>query len=116
MKREILLYILELTQLQREALKEGNIEKWRELSDERQQKMDQLDELHREKPEFVFQREEELLREIMRVDHKNTEEFQRQFEEVKRSLRKIRSQKQVGNVYSNPYDISHEEGIFFDKR
>lgn len=116
MKREILLYILELTQLQAETLKEGNIEKWTELSNQRQQKMDELDELHSTKPELESEREEELVREIIILDDKNKEEFQRQFEEVKRHLRKIRSQKQVGNVYSNPYDISHEEGIFFDKR
>lgn len=58
----------------------------------------------------------DILSEIVRIDKQNKEEFDRQFEEVQLELRKIRNLKKRDMVYSNPYDLSFEEGIFIDKK
>lgn len=116
MKIEILLRILEITKLQTSALKEEDIEKWSELLSERQKYIDQVELLNKENGKANTLEEEKLLREIIEIDKTNREEFDKQYEEVQKKLRQIRSQKRVGNVYSNPYDVSQEEGIFFDKR
>lgn len=116
MKRQILEEILRLTKLQKEALVEEDVDKFQELMEEKQVQIDKLDTLHREKPETKLQKEEELLREVVTLDQGNQKEFMRQLEEVKRKLSEMRAKKRVNRVYNNPYDVSQEEGIFFDKR
>ncbi|MGL4799608.1 MAG: hypothetical protein ACRDDX_02110 [Cellulosilyticaceae bacterium] len=116
MKRTLLQKILEITQQQEEALDKEDIEAFQTLMEAKQVQIDLLEELHQKQPETKEQKEEALLREIVALDQKNKEQFMRLFEDVKKKLTDIRAKKRVDNVYSNPYDISREEGVFFDKR
>lgn len=116
MKRQLLQHILELTKQQTIALEKEDIEQFEGLMAKKQEEIDKIEALHRAEPTYRAQKEEDLLIEIVNVDKANSIEFTRQFEEVQKKLRQIRSQKKVGNVYSNPYDISREEGVFFDKK
>lgn len=116
MRIEILTHILEVTKMQMSALKEEDIDKWSKLVVERQIYIDELETLNKGNQIGKMEEEEKLLREIIVIDKDNRQEFDRQYEEVQQKLKQIHSQKKVGNAYSNPYDISQEEGIFFDKR
>lgn len=116
MKREILLHILKLTQDQSRALDEENIELFGQLMNEKQVAIEKLEALHQAQPETKEQKEEVLLKEIVALDQENNKRFMTQFEDVKKKLGDMRAQKRVNHVYSNPYDLSREEGIFFDKR
>lgn len=116
MKKEILLEILKVTKKQEEALKGEDVDRFEDLLHQRQGLMDQLDLLHENKPEYKLQKEEQVLNEIIQVDTSNKQEYYRQYKEVQEKLKKLRSQKKVGEVYLNPYERSQEEGIFFDKK
>ena len=84
--------------------------------DEKQIYLDKIEDLHKEHPETKSQKEEVILREIIALDDANKKEFIRQYEEVKQKLQEMRSQKKAKAKYHNPYDVSYEEGIFYDKR
>lgn len=116
MKMALLLRVLEITKLQGSALRSEDIDKWSELLGERQNDIDELEAINKGNKTVYSTEERQLLEQIIEIDKLNRQEFDRQYEEVQQNLKKIRSQKKVGNVYSNPYDISQEEGIFFDKR
>lgn len=116
MKRELLLQILEITKLQEKALQEEDIDLFTKLLQDRQGLIDQIEALHKQSPELKLQKEEDVLNEILHIETLNNKEFHKQFEEVQTKLNEMRSRKKVNNVYNNPYDISYEEGVFFDKR
>lgn len=116
MKKEILEEILRLTRLQEEALGEENVEKFQALMADKQVQIDKLEALHHTHPELKEEKEEVLLRQIVTLDQANREKFMKLYEEVKSKLNDIRAKKRVNHIYNNPYDVSQEEGIFFDKR
>lgn len=116
MKKPILYKILELTNQQTKALETENLEMFESLMQEKQIEIDKLEVLSQGQNQDKTSEENGILREIIERDKANRIEFTRQFEEVQKKMRQIRSQKKAGHVYSNPYDISREEGIFFDKK
>lgn len=123
MKEILLKDILEITKAQKEALEKSDLEKFEELLTQKQIKIDAIDKLHKEQPGTKEEKYEDLLKEIISLDGANKIEFERQFEEVKRNLQNtrdemnnLRQRQYVNNIYNNPYDISDEEGIFYDKR
>ena len=116
MKKTLLNEVLRITKLQEDALKAEDMEKFQALLDEKQKVIDQIEALHKEHPETKEQKEEVILKEIIALDDINRKEFMRQYEEVQRKLQEMRQQKKAKNKYHNPYDISYEEGIFYDKR
>ena len=116
MKRELLEKLLDLTKQQAVALEEDNLKEFKKLINRKKGVMKKIDELHLEHPELKAQKEEELLKEIIDLDKKNQEEFNSQLQDAKKNLAKLRSGRQVSDVYTNPYDLSREEGILFDKR
>jgi molecular chaperone GrpE (heat shock protein) len=115
-KRELLNQILDLTRKQSLALQQEDIEGFGKMMEQKQVLMEQIDELHIKEPELKKQKEEELLKEIITLDKQNQEEFNRQLQKVKADLTNLRNQRQVSDVYMNPYDRSYEEGILFDKK
>lgn len=123
MKEILLKDILEITRAQKEALEKSDLEKFEELLTQKQVKIDAIDKLHKEQPGTKEEKHEDLLKEIISLDGANKIEFERQFEEVKKNLQNtrdemnnLRQRQYVNNIYNNPYDISDEEGIFYDKR
>ena len=116
MKRALLQELLELTKTQKELLEKEEVDRFIELIQHRQDILDKLQELYIKNPELKEQDDSDLLDELKKVDNENREEFEGQFEEVKRKLRETRLMRKNEIQYSNPYDISREEGVFFDKR
>lgn len=115
-KREWIEELIRLTQQQEKALHEEDIDTFTTLLYQRQKVLDEIEELHQAQPMLREQHEEDLVEELRRLDNKNLREFERQFEEVKINLREIRQKKRREECYSNTYDISWEEGVFFDKK
>ncbi|WP_054739612.1 flagellar protein FliT [Cellulosilyticum ruminicola] len=115
-KRELIEELLRLTQLQSKSLKDGNVDGFIALLDKRQIILDEIQKLHEEKTETKEQHEEDLVTMLKALDEENRVEFERQFEEVKTKLRQARQLKQREQHYNNPYDMSWEEGVFFDKK
>ncbi|WP_053983211.1 hypothetical protein [Niameybacter massiliensis] len=123
MKQQLLEAILALTLKQQSALQQEDLEAFESLLEQKQEQIDALQALHEKMPEAKEERHEDLLKQIVALDTANNAEFNRQFEEVKVNLQKTRQQIQdlrqrqhVNDVYNNPYDLSDEEGIFYDKR
>ncbi|MGL4346185.1 MAG: hypothetical protein ACRCTE_13385 [Cellulosilyticaceae bacterium] len=116
MKKQLLEQLLDLTKKQTVALASEDLETFECLMGQKQEIMDQIDTLHRERPELKLEKHEELLREIVVIDQSNRGEFDRQYQEVKGKLTKLRKEQRVAHVYNNPYDVSYEEGVFFDKK
>ena len=61
-------------------------------------------------------KKQELLKMIKVLDDENRNSFDHQLQEVKDKLRQVRLTQKRGVAYNNPYDISYEEGIFFEKK
>lgn len=123
MKQQLIERLLELTKQQSKALQEENIEAFGNLLNARQEIMDQITALEAAHPEVKEEKCEELVKELIALDAQNATEYKRQFEEVKQKLQDTRGQisqmrqrQHVSNIYNNPYDLSQEEGIFFDKK
>lgn len=123
MKERLLKDILDITRAQKEALEKSDLEEFEGLLAQKQTKIDAIDRLHKEQPDTKEEKHKNLLKEIISLDEANKIEFERQFEEVKRNLQNtrdemnnLRQRQYVNNIYNNPYDISNEEGIFYDKR
>ena len=115
-KKEYIIELVRLTNLQAQALEKEEIEEFNRLIDERGKILDLIQELYKENPEAKKQSEDELMQELKTLDAKNRVEFERQFEEVKDKLCKVRQMKKREEHYNNPYDISAEEGMFFDRK
>ena len=115
MKKKILELILELTEAQYNAISTGDVETFDQLTQQRQEQMDAIDRLHEEQPEYKAQKEEELLQLIIQKDNQNRKLYEAEYHKVQDKLNKLRARRRVNNVYSNPYTIAREEGIFFDK-
>lgn len=115
-KRELIEQLIELTKMQTTALEKEDVDEFIRLLDTRQEVLDQIQVLHEMHPDTKEQHEEELVTQLKEIDDKNRVEFEKQFEEVKKKLREARAMKKREEHYNNPYDISWEEGVFFDKR
>lgn len=115
-KRELIEQLIEMTKKQTVALQEEDVDRYIELLNGRQAILNQIQVLHEVQPETKEQHEEELVTELKTIDDANRMEFERQFEEVKKKLREVRIMKKREEQYNNPYDISWEEGVFFDKK
>ena len=115
-KRELIEQLIEITKKQTIALQEEDVDKFIKLLDYRQIVLNQIQILHEAQPETKEQNEEELVAQLKAIDDENRVEFERQFEEVKKKLREVRIMKKREEQYNNPYDISWEEGVFFDKK
>lgn len=123
MKQQLIEKLLELTKKQSKALEEENIEAFGKLLSARQEVMDKITELEAARPEMKEEKHEELVKQLIALDTQNASEYKRQFEDVKQKLQDTRGQisqmrqrQHVSNIYNNPYDLSQEEGIFFDKK
>jgi hypothetical protein len=116
MKKTFIDELLKLTNLQKEALEKEDIDEFTSLVEKKQVCIDEINAIINRTPSALDDREKAILLETAEVDRANREEFDRQFEEVKLQLRKIRALKKRDDVYGNPYDVSQEEGIFFDKK
>lgn len=116
MKKQLLEQLLELTKQQTVALASEEIDGFERLMGQKQEVMDQIDELHRVHPELKAEKHDVVLKEIIDRDQANRAEFDRQYQEVKGKLTKMRQEQRVSHVYNNPYDVSYEEGVFFDKK
>ena len=115
-KRELIEELVRLTQLQSKALTEDNVDGFMALLIKRQRILDQIGELHESQPETKEQHEEELVSILRTLDERNQIEFKKKFEEVKRELKEIRQMKNMENKYTNTYNTSWNEGVYFDKR
>ena len=116
MKTDLFSEILEITRQQKLALKNENIEEFEKFVAMKQIHMDAIDTITKKGSNPLNDTDKKILEEIIELDKENQEEFNRQLKEVKIQLQKIRALKKRDNVYSNPYDISYEEGVFFDKK
>lgn len=116
MKRDLIKQLIELTKQQSIALQEEDVDAFIELLNERQLVLDKIDNLYEGNPQLREQHETDLVKELMTIDERNKIEFERQYNVVKEKLREIRMMKRNEGSYSDPYNISREEGVLFDKR
>lgn len=116
MKRDLIKQLIELTKQQSIALQAEDVDKFIELLNERQFVLDKINSLYEENPQLREQHEADLVEELMATDERNKIEFERQYDIVKEKLREIRMMKRNEGSYSDPYSISREEGVLFDKR
>ena len=116
MKKTFLDELLRLTKLQKEALEAENVDEFAKLIEEKQVCIDQINEVTNGDSSVLDNEERAILLETAEIDKQNRVVFDSQFEEVKLQLRKIRDLKKRETFYANPYDQSHEEGVFFDKK
>lgn len=116
MKRELLMKLVDLTKQQKVVLKEENIDEFIKLIDQRQEVLDLLVALEREQLEIPAENCSEIIEELKQTDNENREEFEKQFNDVKNKLKDIRRMKNREEHYAKTYDVSWEEGVFFDKR
>lgn len=113
-KLELLEKILAITKKQAQLLKNEEIDSFNVLLEQRQ---GMLEKLQQATSEINNKEQEEMLLEALKnQEEENKQELGRQLEEVKKKLKGIRQMRQGENHYNNPYDISWEEGVFFDKR
>ncbi|MDF2595236.1 MAG: hypothetical protein K0R69_1577 [Clostridia bacterium] len=116
MKKAFIEELQKLTNLQKEALEKDNLDEFTSLTQKKQVCIDEINAIINRTPSVLDDREKAILLETSKVDQENRAEFDKQFEEVKLQLRKIRALKKRDATYANPYDVSREEGIFFDKK
>lgn len=116
MRKELYKQILGISIKQSEALKENDMEKLEQLIREKQIIIDKIDEINKTQYTELDEEEREILKKAKEVNDQNDKEFIRQYEEAKEKVRDIRSNKKRDQAYSNPYSLSSEEGVFFDKR
>lgn len=116
MPKEKIEKLLELTKLQEIALSNENMEAFNTLLNEREQVIEALKRLQQTYPEIKEQYNQEMMMKIREIDSNNHVNFNKQFEEAKKKLKEIREMKKRERHYNNQYDISWEEGIFFDKK
>ena len=113
-RRKLIEELIALTKLQTVALEKEDIDEFNILLDKRQEVLEQIQVLYESGSETKD--EKELVAILKALNEKNQIEFMRQHEEVKLKLREIRQMKKREEHYNNSYDISREEGVFFDKK
>ena len=116
MKKKLLYDILDFSKREKEALADEDIVRLEMLSRRKREFVERLIQLETENPE---EKDEEFIRiseEIKQLDAENTAELQRQMEEVKGELRKVREIKRGTNNYVNPYAQSFSSGQYFDEK
>lgn len=116
MEKTFIKELLRLTKLQKEALDQENTDEFAKLIEKKQVCIDQINKITNGAVSALDDREKAILLETAEVDKQNRVAFAAQFEEVKLQLRKIRELKKRDTLYSNPYDVSSEEGLFIDKK
>lgn len=116
MKTGLINEILRITKLQTSALGNEDIDEFTKLIEEKQICIEKINQITNGNPAMFNEEERALLTETLEIDKMNREEFDRQYEDAKIQLCKIRSLKKRDNIYSNPYNRSYEEGIFIDKK
>ena len=118
-KKECILELIRLTKLQSKALEIQDIELFIDLLDQRKNVLDIVEGIpqHLVLLEGEEEKEErEMMKELISLDNANKDKLGKDMEEVKEELRKIRQHKRTSDNYNNYYNISQEEGLFFDKR
>ncbi|MDF2801713.1 MAG: hypothetical protein K0S61_1616 [Anaerocolumna sp.] len=98
MKKTFIDELLKLTNLQKEALEKEDIDEFTSLVEKKQVCIDEINAIINRTPSALDDREKAILLETAEVDRANREEFDRQFEEVKLQLRKIRALKKRDDV------------------
>lgn len=116
MGQELLLKLLQLTNAQTQALASEDLERFEELMQERQQVIDELECLSKRESWQKVCDNKKLLDTIVKQDKENHSQFLAQLEVVKQKLQEMRAKKKVENAYAQNYDLSVEEGVFFDKK
>ncbi len=115
-KKECILELIRLTKLQTEALERDDIDLFTSILDQRQEVLNIASGIPKHEDVLLIEEEEALKRELIELDNANKIKLNSSMEEVKGELRKIRQHKKTSDNYNNPYDVSQEEGMFFDKR
>ena len=83
---------------------------------EKQQYIDTIEALHLADPEVRTEEETALLKVIIDLDQANKVQFLDIFEATKLKLQEMRANRKAHHTYRDPYDLSREEGIFYDKK
>lgn len=116
MEEKFYMQLLEITYLQRNMLREDDIEEFEKLLTERQMIIDAISSLYKEETEERSEKTKELIAELKDVEQENIKIFKQSYEKVKLDLKNLREYNRQGMQYANGYDLSRDEGIFFDKR
>ncbi len=116
MRKELYKQILEISIKQSMALKENDVEMLQQLLNEKQIIIDKINDINSKNYIELDEEEKDILNKTKEVADQNDIEFMKQYEEAKEKVRDIRSNKKREQAYSNPYSLSSEEGVFFDKR
>lgn len=116
MEEKLYTQLLEITYLQRSALKEDNIDRFEELLKERQSIIDAIKDLHKAEIRERSEKIKGIIVDLKVVEQENIKIFKQSYEKVKLDLKNLREYNRQGMQYANAYDMSRDEGIFFDKR
>ena len=118
-KKECILELIRLTKLQTKALEMGDVELFIDILEQRKDILDIVEGIPQHLvllPPEEEKEERDMIRELMELDNVNKSKLGSSMEEVKEELRRIRQHKKTSDNYNKHYDISQEEGMFFDKR
>lgn len=118
-KKECILELIRLTKLQTKSLEMDDLELFITILEQRKDVLDIVEGIPQHMvllPPEEEKEERELLKELIKLDNENKAKLGNSMEEVKEELRKIRQHKKTSDNYNKRYDISQEEGMFFDKR
>ena len=113
---ELLQQLLELTQMQEKALANEAIDDFEKLMEQREVCIKAIEESGILKEISQDAQVYDIIKEVKLLDDQNLISFNKQLEEVKSKLKQIRLTQKSGASYNNPYDISYEEGVFFEKK
>ena len=118
-KKECILELIRLTKLQTKALEMDDVELFITILGQRKDILDIVEGIPQHfalLPPEQEKEERDMMRELIELDNANKSKLGNSMDEVKKELRKIRQHKKTSDNYNKRYDISQEEGMFFDKR
>lgn len=116
MRKHYLEQALALTMEQTRALQYRDLEMFSKAVNEKQEIINALEQIKLETTTPLSEEEKDIVKKIAEIDESNIKEYHLQFDQTKAEIRRFRQLKRRDHYYNNGYDISREEGIFFDKK
>lgn len=116
MRKQYLEEVLNLTKKQSEVLSYKNLEDFEEILNQKQLMIEKIEALKEQGKLPLTEEEREILVQIQEIDTRNRVEYEKQLQDVKDELKRIRTLKARENYFNSTYNVAMEEGIFLDKR
>lgn len=116
MRKQYLEEVLNLTRKQSESLSYKNLEDFEAILNQKQVMIEKIEALNKNGKLPLTEEEREVLIQIQEVDTSNRVEYEKQLQDIKDELKRIRTLKARENYFNSTYNPAMEEGMFLDKR